>query len=96
MTIPIRWANRARTDLDKIDDHYAQIDRDIADRMVRAAVAEANFLALWPQAGSLVGNGPRRKWNVKTTPYILIYTPRADHIRIQRVRHARENWKPRA
>jgi len=96
MTAVIRWAGLARADLDAIDDRYAAIDVALADRMLRAAIAEADFLSKWPLARSLIGDGPRRKWNVRGTPYILIYTPREDHVRIQRVRHARENWKPTA
>jgi toxin ParE1/3/4 len=91
----VRWAPQSRNDLDRIDDYYRQIDGDIATRIARAAVSETRFLAESPKAGPLIGEGPRRKWNVPNTPYLLIYVLRHDHIRILRVRHAREDWKPR-
>jgi toxin ParE1/3/4 len=92
--LEVRWAPQARTDLDKIDDYYRRIDPDVANRIARAAVAETLFLTQSPKAGAFLGEGPRRKWNVPKTPYLLIYVVRAAHLRILRARHARKDWKP--
>lgn len=92
--LEVRWAKQALADLDHIDDYYFEKHRDFADRIGRAAVAGSFFLAEWPKAGSALGAGPRRKWRVKNSPYVLVYRAYADHLRILRVRHMREDWRP--
>ena len=93
MTLDLRWGKRARIDLDNIDDYYDRIDPPVANQIARKVVSAAVFLSEWPNAGHLFGDGPRRIWVVRSTPYVLVYRAFADHIRILRVRHVRENWR---
>ncbi len=92
MTLVVHWAQMARADLKRIDDRYLELDPDFADRVLRSCVAGARTLADAPKLGAEIGAGPRRKWRVRGTPYILIYRPLGARLKILRVRHARENW----
>ena len=86
----VRWTANARRDLDRIDDWYADIDPDFADRVGDNAIAAANFLLEYPLAGPCV-KGKVRKWPVPSTDFRLFYRLHADAIEILRVRHARED-----
>jgi toxin ParE1/3/4 len=91
--LDIRWNQRARKDLSDIDSHHFSIDPDIANTLARKVVAAARFLAAWPEAGASLNEGPCRSWTVRKSPYVLVYRPYRDHIRILRVRHGRSNWR---
>ena len=93
MILDLRWGKRARIDLDNIDDYYDRIDPSVANQIARKVVAAAFFLSEWPNAGQPFGDGPRRIWAVRSTPYVLVYRAFADYIRILRVRHNRSNWR---
>lgn len=92
--IEIHWTAPARADLERIDLELAERDPEYADRVGAAAIASARFLAEWPGAGPEVERG-RHKWPVHGTPYLLVYRIKRKRIEITRVRHARENWRPR-
>ena len=86
------WSSQARLDLALIDDQLYLQDPDFADRVALESVYAARFLLDWPYAGSLTGDRGHRKWPIKRTPYILIYTPDAGNIVILRVHHERQDW----
>jgi toxin ParE1/3/4 len=87
------WTPDAKADLARIDDFYAEIAPDYADRVGDAALAAARFLVQFPYAGTSIDIDDARKWVVRPTPYILIYRPQRDTIQILRVRHMAEDWK---
>ncbi|MGJ3626574.1 type II toxin-antitoxin system RelE/ParE family toxin [Sphingomonas sp. MMS24-JH45] len=86
------WSGAALADLARLDDFYAAIDPDYADRVGRLAVRAARFLADHPQAGPTV-MGEFRKWRVPGTRHLLLYRLGADGIEIVRVHHGKENWR---
>ena len=86
------WLGSALADLAGIDDFYAAISPEHADRVGRAAVRAARFLAEHPRAGPVV-KGVFRKWRVPGTDYILVYRVHADGVEIMRVHHGHENWR---
>lgn len=92
----IKWSANARDDLAKIDDYYHLEDPDFAALIGREAIQAARFLLSSPEAGPRIGWKDWRKWAVSGTPYILLYRSDGHGIRVQRVRHNRENWKPAA
>jgi len=89
-----RWTIAARQDLAAIDDHYAELSPDHADRVGRAALAAARFLADRPEAGPRI-TARFRKWRVAQTDYVLLYRPVPDGVEILRMHHVRQNWRPR-
>jgi toxin ParE1/3/4 len=95
VTLDVRWAKLAQRDFDEMDDYYAAISPDVALDIGRKLLAATHFLTETPKAGPVLGDGPRRKWTVKGTPYLLVYRAHPGYIRILRVRHVREDWKPR-
>jgi toxin ParE1/3/4 len=90
----IIWSVSAQRDLAEIDLHYLSIDPDLADRIGRAALAAARFLAENPMAGPAVEGTNKRKWIVRGTPYLIFYRAENDRLRIVRVRHMAQDWKP--
>jgi toxin ParE1/3/4 len=88
------WTPEAQADLAKIDDFYAEIAPDYADRVGDAALAAARFLAQFPYARTSIDIDNARKWIVRATPFILIYRPLRDTVEILRVRHMAKDWKP--
>ncbi len=84
----IRWAARARRDLEDIDIYYSQIDKDLADIVLCRIVRAATVLTDLPYAGPSLSGGPRRKWRVPQTPYIMHYRIERGAVRILRVIHA--------
>jgi toxin ParE1/3/4 len=90
----IVWARSALADLAHIDEYYSRLDPEYANRTARGAVAAARFLLANPFAGPKVEGTAYRKWPVADTPYLLIYRPERGALRVVRVRHAREDWRP--
>jgi toxin ParE1/3/4 len=87
------WAASSRQDFAYIDDWYANIDPDYANRVGDEALAAARFLTDFPHAGPNVADSPLRKWSVGRTGYQLLYMVSDDVIEIVRVHHAREDWQ---
>lgn len=87
-----RWTVPAQSDLARIDDFYLDLAPDFADRLGRAALASARFLADQPRAGELL-EGEVRKWRVHGFDYVLLYRVAIDGVEILRMHHARENWR---
>lgn len=82
----LRWAARARADLQAILRFHEGTDPNLALELIERIVLAGRFLAELPEAGPLTIRG-RRKWRVPKTPYLLFYRVEADHIRILRVLH---------
>lgn len=90
------WTPDALNDLGRLDDHYRNIDTDLAQKMAQAMFAAGRFLAENPRAGPFVADAPVRKWRVQRFPLLLLYRERNNTVEILRVRHARENWRDEA
>jgi len=87
------WARQAQSDLARIDDQWVLQDPDFANRVAIAAVYAASFLCDWPYAGSIINHRNDRKWPVKSTPCILIYTVDAERVGILHVHHDQQDWR---
>jgi plasmid stabilization system protein ParE len=87
------WTPEALDDLGRLDDHYRQIDGDLAHKIAQAMFAAARFLAESPRVGPFVTDAPVRKWRVQRFPVILLYRERKNIVEILRIRHSRENWQ---
>jgi plasmid stabilization system protein ParE len=89
----IIWTTNARLDLAHIDDYYAELDLEFANRTARNAVAAGKFLLQNPFAGPVVEGTSYRKWRVPDSPFLLFYRVERASIRVMRVRHYREDWR---
>lgn len=87
------WTRLARADLARIDDFYQELNTEFADRLGRAALAAARFLAQNPRAGAVL-EAEVRKWRIASFEYVLLYRVVASGIEVLRMHHARENWRP--
>ncbi len=87
------WSTSSRQDFARIDDFYAEINPDYANRVGEEALAAARFLAEFPFAGPIFPDTHLRKWSVGRTGYQLLYVVSDEAIEIMRVRHAREDWQ---
>ena len=85
------WADSARRDMARIDDWFADVDPQFADRLGLAAIAAARFLIDFPFAGPAVPDSILRKWPVPRTDYRLFYVVTESGLEIVRVRHVRED-----
>ncbi|WP_338426470.1 type II toxin-antitoxin system RelE/ParE family toxin [Sphingopyxis kveilinensis] len=94
MSPAIIWTTSARIDLARIDDYYCGLDLEFANRIARNAVAAAHFLVENPFAGPIVTGTSYRKWRVENSPFLLFYRIEKAAVRIVRVRHVREDWRP--
>jgi toxin ParE1/3/4 len=88
----VAWTTDARADLASIDDYYAARDPDFAARVGRTAIAAADFLLGFPEAGEEIAPDHRR-WHVKQTPYVLVYRSVLQGIQVLRVFHERQNYR---
>lgn len=88
------WAIPAQTDFARIDDFYRAVAPDFAERLGRAAIEAARFLADHPGAGPLLWE-PVRKWRIQTFDYVLLYRVTSQGVEILRMHHAREAWRKR-
>lgn len=86
------WTIKARDDLAAIDAYWWENAPDKADEILDLIRTAAEFLLGMPHAGPALDEGAARKWNVRSTRYILIYRISDSDIQVLRVRHASEDW----
>lgn len=88
----IRWAPRARADLESLDAYYRDTDPDFSRRIGMEALRAARFLMQFPHAGEAIAGKPVRKWRVACTPYVFLYRPSDTMIEIARLVHQARDW----
>jgi plasmid stabilization system protein ParE len=93
----VRWTGPARSDLRRIDAWLAaEADDETALAILRAIRDRADFLCAFPKGGPELESGQLRKLRVRGTPYIILYRLAANGaLEVLRIRHAKEDWKPR-
>ncbi len=90
----IIWSRSARDDLAGIDGYYRQLNPLFAAKVGRLAIRAALLLAEYPDAGERLDGHGRRRWLVANTPYLLLYRVVGNELRIIRVMHHAQDWKP--
>ncbi|GAA0297884.1 hypothetical protein GCM10009087_04640 [Sphingomonas oligophenolica] len=88
----ILWSRPARDDVFAIADYYDAIDPDLAEAIVDRIDGAASALLANPHIGRPFVNLDIRKWNVRHTPFLLLYVVRGNDIEIRRVRHGAADW----
>lgn len=90
--LKLKWTRRALEQLTEAQAYIAE-ENPGAARKVGERIAEATELLLTqPLMGQRGRVGGTREWVVLRTPYFLVYTLDADHLKILRVIHGKQHW----
>ena len=93
----VRLRALAVADIDAAVAHYTdEAGQPVAIGFVDALQSAITVLSDQPQIGSLrfayeLGIPELRYWRLETFPYLVFYVPRAEHIDVWRVLHARRD-----
>lgn len=88
------FAQLARRDLERIETHWINDRPDyIADFLIAAQTAFA-LIKENPGIGSPTGSAQLRRWRIGKTPYLMLYRFNRTELRIMRVHHESQNWRP--
>ena len=89
------WSHAAQDDVLDIADYYDRIAPNLADEILQRLEDASVPLIDFSQLGELIDvEGDVRKRSVAGTPYILLYVVASDRVEVQRVVHARSDWRP--
>jgi plasmid stabilization system protein ParE len=88
----VTWSRSERRDLGQIAAYYRQFDPKLPQTLVLRIESAPRPLLDNAEIGSPIRRARVRKWPVRRTPFILLYTVIADEVRIQRVVDARSAW----
>ncbi len=91
----VRWAFRARRDFIRITDYYSSVAPSYPDALLDKIDGIALSLSEQPGRGPQVEGTPYHKLLLQGTDYILLYKATRRELIIARVRHAKEDWRPR-
>jgi toxin ParE1/3/4 len=90
----LSWAEKASRDLDAIEEHWLPDQPEFVLGLTAAVLESIRFLMDTPGAGSPVDVGSIRKWRLGRTHYLLLYRFTRSELRILRIHHEHEDWKP--
>ena len=86
------WSRPARDDVFAIATYYDGIDPALAESIIDQIEGAAAPLLANPKIGRVIAKAGVRKWTVRHTPFLLLYTVRGNEIEIRRVRHGAADW----
>src|SRR3569833_1601892 len=89
--VKLRYARRARTDIDGIHEYIAQHDKRAASRVVRRIRGAVQLLAKYPGLGRATDIVGARVFPIAPYPYLIYYRVTADTLEIVHVRHGRRD-----
>ena len=89
----VQWSQAANEDLLNNADSLSLVDFDLAVELLTAADRASDFLALTPNAGSLLDSTGLRKWRLGQLPFALLYNVNAQRLLVLRVIHLRSDWQ---
>jgi plasmid stabilization system protein ParE len=87
------YAHRAKEDIADIEGYWRDRD-DLIVGFYRALRDATDFLLDTPGGGTPVEGSNRRKWKVGRTPFLIIYRATHAELRVLRVVHQSQNWRP--
>lgn len=87
------WSGPARRDLYDIAAEYGAIDPDLELAMLDQVEHAPLALLSYPEMGSPTLERGLRKWPIRHTPFLLLYSVAPREIEIRRVVHGRSNWR---
>lgn len=91
----LEWTKQALDDLAGIDAWLtANVDARAAAETLEKVRRHSHGLLRFPRRKPRIGRA-RQYSHVERTPYILIYFVRGGVVTVMRIRHVREDWRPR-
>ena len=87
----LRYARRARTDIDGIHEYIAQYDQRAASSVARHIRSAAQLLAKYPGLGRATDIPGARVFPIAPFPYLIYYRMTDDTLEIVHVRHGRRD-----
>ncbi|WP_186294546.1 type II toxin-antitoxin system RelE/ParE family toxin [Bradyrhizobium guangdongense] len=87
----LRYARRARTDIDGIHEYIAQHDKRAASAVVRRIRGAAQLLAKYPGLGRATDMADARVFPIAPFPYLIYYRLTDDTLEVVHVRHGRRD-----
>jgi plasmid stabilization system protein ParE len=89
--VKLRYARRARNDIDGIHEYIAQHDRRAASAVVRRIRSASQLLAKYPGLGRATDMAGVRVFPIVPFPYLIYYRVSDDALEIVHVRHGRRD-----
>jgi toxin ParE1/3/4 len=89
--VKLRYAWRARTDIDGIHEYVAQHDRRAASSVVRRIRSASQLLAKYPGLGRATDMAGVRVFPIVPFPYLIYYRVADDALEVIHVRHGRRD-----
>lgn len=87
----LRYARRARTDIDGIHEYIAQHDRRAAGTVARRIRSVCQLLASYPGLGRATDMAGVRVFPIVPFPYLIYYRVADDALEVIHVRHGRRD-----
>lgn len=88
----VKWALQAQADFRAFYEDALEADADYAVNIITATQEATMRLTAFPRLGTPIGTSGHRKWRLKRTPFLMIYTIEGDVLHILRVHHERQDW----
>lgn len=89
------WSESARHDLELIESYLLREKPEYYADLLSLTRQSARFLLETPGAGSPIEASGLRKWRIDRTPYLMVYHFTRHELRILRVHHESQDWRPR-
>jgi plasmid stabilization system protein ParE len=89
--VRLRYARRARTDIDGIHEYLAEYDRRAASAVVRRIRSASQLLAKYPGLGRATDMVRVRVFPIVPFPYLIYYRATNDAVEVIHVRHGRRD-----
>lgn len=87
----LRYARRARTDIDGIHEYIVQHDKHAASNVVRRIRSVCQLLAKYPGLGRVTDMASVRVFPIVPFPYLIYYRLTNDALEVIHVRHGRRD-----
>jgi plasmid stabilization system protein ParE len=89
----VRWSAQSLADIEDLLSYCDAIDPEIARHIEQRIVISPDILTRHPQAGPGIGDTDLRKWRVHRLPFLILYRAADGYIEVDRVLHAKQNWR---
>jgi toxin ParE1/3/4 len=89
--VKLRYARRARTDIDGIHEYIAQHDKRAASVVIRRVRSVSQLLAKYPGLGRATDMAGVRVFPIVPFPYLIYYRATNDALEVIHVRHGRRD-----
>lgn len=90
--MPVRWSSLAQADFRAFYERALEKGASYAVNITEALKAAITRLPAFPQLGTSIGSAGHRKWRLRKTPFLMIYTTDTESLHTLRAYHERQDW----